>query len=176
EEIDFVPYITVGTGIVVPAGNPDNITGLDESLCGRTVAVQVATIQVTFLEDLNQDGCADNNVDIVTFDSNPLAVEDLRTPNMLRNHSLAKSISDAGWGQFISILQAKAEDAGREVILVNPSGTSQVCSGCGARVSKPLSERWHLCPFCGLSIHRDLNASRNILRLGRSLQGSNALS
>ena len=87
EEIDFVPYITVGTGIVVPTGNPDNITGLDESLCGRTVAVQVATIQVTFLEDLNQDGCADNNVNIVTFDSNPLAVEDLRTGGSDANFS-----------------------------------------------------------------------------------------
>ncbi len=78
EQIDFIPYITVGTGIVVPAGNPNNVQGLDD-LCGLTVAVQVATIQVTFLEDLNQDGCADSNIDIVTFDSNPLAVEDLRT-------------------------------------------------------------------------------------------------
>jgi polar amino acid transport system substrate-binding protein len=51
------------------------------------VAVQVATIQVTFLEDLNQDGCADNNVDIVTFDSNPLAVEDLRTGGSDANFS-----------------------------------------------------------------------------------------
>ena len=78
EEIDFVPYITVGTGIVVPAGNPKNIQGLDD-LCGLTAAVQVATIQVTFLEDLNQGTCADNNVNIVVFDTNPLAVEDLRT-------------------------------------------------------------------------------------------------
>ncbi len=87
EQIDFVPYITVGLGVVVPTGNPDNITGLDESLCGLTLAVQVATIQVTFLEDLNQDGCADNNIDIVTFDSNPLAVEDLRTGGSDANFS-----------------------------------------------------------------------------------------
>ncbi len=87
EQIDFVPYITVGLGVVVPTGNPDNITGLDESLCGLTLAVQVATIQVTFLEDLNQDGCADNNINIVTFDSNPLAVEDLRTGGSDANFS-----------------------------------------------------------------------------------------
>lgn len=87
EQIDFVPYITVGLGIVVPTGNPDNITGLDDSLCGLTLAVQVATIQVTFLEDLNQDGCADNNIDIVTFESNPLAVEDLRTGGSDANFS-----------------------------------------------------------------------------------------
>ncbi len=87
EEIDFVPYITVGLGVVVPAGNPDNITGLDESLCGLTLAVQVATIQVTFLEELNEDGCADNNIDIVTFETNPLAVEDLRTGGSDANFS-----------------------------------------------------------------------------------------
>ncbi len=87
EQIDFVPYITVGLGVVVPTGNPDNITGLDESLCGLTLAVQVATIQVTFLEDLNGDVCADNNIDIVTFDSNPLAVEDLRTGGSDANFS-----------------------------------------------------------------------------------------
>ena len=100
-----------------------------------------------------------------------IVVEDLRIRNMMQNHHLAKSISDAGWGQFISILQAKAEEAGREVVLVNPNGTSGMCSGCGVQVPKPLSERWHLCPSCGLSIHRDFNAARNILRLGRSLQG-----
>ncbi len=87
EQIDFVPYITVGLGVVVPTGNPDNVTGLDESLCGLTLAVQVATIQVTFLEDLNADVCADNNIDIVTFDSNPLAVEDLRTGGSDANFS-----------------------------------------------------------------------------------------
>ncbi len=87
EQIDFVPYITVGLGVVVPTGNPDNITGLDESLCGLTLAVQVATIQVTFLEELNEDACADNNINIVTFESNPLAVEDLRTGGSDANFS-----------------------------------------------------------------------------------------
>src|SRR3972149_3782614 len=87
DQIDFVPYITVGTGIVVPVGNPDNVTGLDESLCGLTLAVQVATIQVTFVEDLNDGACADNNVDIVTFDTHPLAVEDLRTGGSDANFS-----------------------------------------------------------------------------------------
>ncbi len=87
EQIDFVPYITVGLGVVVPTGNPDNVTGLDESLCGLTLAVQVATIQVTFLEELNEGACADNNIDIVTFDSNPLAVEDLRTGGSDANFS-----------------------------------------------------------------------------------------
>ena len=76
EVIDFVPYITVGTGIVVPTGNPNNIQTLDD-LCGLTVAVQVGTIQVDMLEEQN-DSC-DDPIDIVVFDTNPLAVTDLRT-------------------------------------------------------------------------------------------------
>lgn len=100
-----------------------------------------------------------------------ITAEDLRVANMVRNRSLAKSISDAGWGQFVSILQAKAEYAGREMVLVNPRNTSQTCSGCRAHVLKPLSERVHACHVCGLVLHRDVNAARNILALGRSVQG-----
>lgn len=101
-----------------------------------------------------------------------LAVEDLNIQGMVRNHHLARSISDASWGQFITILSAKAEEAGRECIKVNPNGTSQACSGCGAIVKKALSVRQHVCPDCGLSIHRDVNAAINILRLGQSLRSS----
>jgi polar amino acid transport system substrate-binding protein len=84
EEIDFVAYISVGTGIVVPTGNPDNIQEL-EDLCGLTVAVQVGTIQVDMLNDQN-DEC-DEAISIVTFDTNPLAVEDLRTGGADANFS-----------------------------------------------------------------------------------------
>ena len=84
EEIDFVPYITVGTGIVVPAGNPDGIASLDD-LCGKTVAVQVGTIQFDMLEAQNES--CDTDVNIVVFDSNPLAVEDLRTGGSDANFS-----------------------------------------------------------------------------------------
>ena len=84
ELIDFVAYITVGTGIVVPAGNPNSIQGLDD-LCGLTVAVQVGTIQVDMLNEQN-DKCAEP-IDVVTFDTNPLAVEDLRTGGADANFS-----------------------------------------------------------------------------------------
>ena len=84
EVIDFVPYITVGTGIVVPTGNPDGITGIAD-LCGKTVAVQVGTIQVTILEAQN-DSC-DDDINIVIFDTNPLAVEDLLTGGSDANFS-----------------------------------------------------------------------------------------
>ena len=101
-----------------------------------------------------------------------IAVEDLRIKNMVRNHHLARSISDAGWGQFVSILSYKAEYAGREFVQVHPNGTSQICSGCGATVSKSLSTRVHNCPACGLSLNRDFNAALNIKRLGLSLWDS----
>jgi putative transposase len=94
--------------------------------------------------------------------------EDLQTANMVRNHSLAKSISDAGWGQFCAILAFKAAYAGKRAIAVSPAYTSQACSGCGEVVQKGLSIRWHACPACGTSLHRDHNAALNILRLGQS--------
>jgi putative transposase len=93
--------------------------------------------------------------------------EELQVANMVKNHSLAKSIADAGWSGFLSILNHKAACAGRSVVAVNPAYTSQTCSGCGVIVKKGLSVRWHSCPECGTSLHRDHNAALNILRLGR---------
>jgi putative transposase len=81
---------------------------------------------------------------------------------------LAKSIMDAAWGQLLYDLNYKAEEAGVHVIAVNPSGTSQRCSGCGATVKKTLAEREHRCE-CGLTLGRDHNAALNILTLGRSV-------
>jgi putative transposase len=97
--------------------------------------------------------------------------EDLRVRNMVRNHRLAKSIADAGWRAFLTILTFKAESAGKRVQAVNPAFTSQACSGCGVTVSKGLSVRWHTCPDCGASLHRDHNAALNILRLGQEQSG-----
>jgi putative transposase len=92
-----------------------------------------------------------------------IGVESLSVSNMLKNHSLARAISDAGWAGFVNVLRCKAERAGAEVVAVNPRGTSQECSGCGVDVPKKLAERWHTCPHCGLSLHRDENAAKNIL-------------
>jgi putative transposase len=94
-------------------------------------------------------------------------VEDLKIRNMVRNRRLAKSISDAGWGRFVGMLCYKEEESGGRVILVNPRGTSQMCSGCGEVVVKSLSVRVHVCPCCGLVLDRDLNAARNVLEIGR---------
>ena len=95
--------------------------------------------------------------------------EDLQGRNMAQNHHLAKSIHDAGRAAFLAILAYKAACAGRQVVAVNPAFTSQICSGCGAMVSKGLSVRWHACPDCGTSLHRDHNAAGNREWLGQSL-------
>jgi putative transposase len=95
--------------------------------------------------------------------------EDLRVRNMVRNHCLARSISDAAWAQFVAILTGKAEGAGRRVVAVNPRGTSQTCV-CGEPVPKDLSERWHHCPHCHLSLPRDQVSAMMVKGLGRSLQ------
>ena len=95
-----------------------------------------------------------------------ICFEDLNIRNMLRNHNLAKSISDASWGKLVQYTTYKAEDAGRSVVLVNPRNTSQMCSCCGQIVSKDISVRIHDCPHCGYRADRDLNAAINIMRLG----------
>lgn len=95
-----------------------------------------------------------------------IALEKLNGKGMLQNHCLAKSISDAAWNQFAQYTQYKAENAGRECVLVDPRNTSKKCSRCGTLVEKSLSERVHSCPVCGLQIDRDENAAINILALG----------
>ena len=93
-----------------------------------------------------------------------IALEDLRITNMVRNHSLSKSILDAGWGLFRQLLVSKAECASREVVLVDPAYTSKSCSCCGAIFEDlTLANRWVECA-CGLSMDRDENAAINILK------------
>jgi len=95
-----------------------------------------------------------------------IAFEDLNEKRMLKNHCLAKSISDAAWNQLITYTTYKAENAGRVVVLVDPRNTSKMCCCCRTMVDKDLSVRLHTCPVCGLIMDRDENAANNILRLG----------
>ena len=94
-----------------------------------------------------------------------ISVEKLNIKGLVKT-KLAKSINDAGWGQFLIILSNKAENAGLKVITVNPNGTSQECSNCGHKVKKRLSQRMHNCPVCHTSLCRDLNAAINIKARG----------
>ena len=101
-----------------------------------------------------------------------IAVESLNVKGMLGNRRLSRAISDVAWSAFITTLTHKAESAGATVVQIPPQGTSQECSGCGQTVQKMLSERWHNCPHCGLSLQRDVNAARNILARAFASAGS----
>ena len=98
------------------------------------------------------------------FDS--VAVEDLNIKGLVKNHHLARSISDVAWRAFFQILTSKAAEAGRQVVKVSPQFTSQDCHACGARVRKTLAVREHRCIACGFVAHRDHNAALNIQRRG----------
>lgn len=100
-----------------------------------------------------------------------IAVESLSIANMKKNRHLSKSISDAGWGEFIRQLEYKAKWYGRELIGIDkwyPS--SKRCSDCGYTISKlPLNVRAWKCPECGSEHDRDINAARNILAAGMAV-------
>lgn len=99
-----------------------------------------------------------------------VAYEDLRVRNMVKNHCLAKSISDAGWYQFRVWLEYFGKVFGRVTVAVNPAYTSQECSNCGTVVKKSLSTRTHVCR-CGCELDRDHNAAINILNKGLGTVG-----
>lgn len=97
-----------------------------------------------------------------------IVIEDLKVSNMIKNHKLAKSITDASWSEFRRMLEYKAKWYGREIIIA-PSNyaSSQLCSNCGNQSSqtKDLSCRTYICPVCGMIMDRDINASKNLLKL-----------
>lgn len=98
--------------------------------------------------------------------SDLIVYEHLQIANMVKNHSLAKSIHDASWGRFLWWVNYYGALHAIPVIAVAPQFTSQQCSGCATLVKKSLSVRTHVCPECGLVIDRDENAAINILRKG----------
>ena len=106
----------------------------------------------------------------VVTSNDVVAYEDLRIANMVKNHNLAKSITDAGWYQFRVWLEYFGYKFGKITIAVPPQYTSVNCSDCGAKVKKALSTRTHKCQ-CGCTLGRDENAARNILSLGLSTVG-----
>ncbi len=101
-----------------------------------------------------------------------IVMEDLSVKEMAEdsNRGMRKSYRDAGWSLFTNMVCYKAAEAGNNVIFVNPAYTSQLCSSCGMMVPKDLSVREHVCPHCGLTLSRDMNAAINILNRGLGLQ------
>ena len=101
-----------------------------------------------------------------------ICVEDLNIRGMVKNHHLARSISDAGWGLFIGLVEYKAAEAGRKLIRIPRfEPTSRVCSACGViNQDLTLNDRQWVCKACGVLHDRDFNAAKNIVRVGQTLQ------
>lgn len=93
-----------------------------------------------------------------------IVMEDLKTKNLMKNKRLSRSIADSSWAKIKSMLEYKCDWYGKELILVAPQYTSQICSECGENTGKkPLNIREFTCPHCGIHHDRDVNASINIL-------------
>jgi len=97
--------------------------------------------------------------------------EDLHAAGMIKNHKLAKSIADAGWATFVGYASYKADWYGRRVVFIDRfAPSSQLCSSCGTINSKlQLSERTWCCQVCRVEHDRDINAARNIKKLGQGM-------
>ena len=103
-----------------------------------------------------------------------IALEDLN-PKAMAEQNYGKSIHDAGWGMFANMMRYKAESAGCAVVFVNPHNTTKECSNCGTLSNKTLADRTHDCPSCSLTMDRDLNAAKVILKRATvGITGSNA--
>ena len=101
-----------------------------------------------------------NNYDVIV-------IEDLKTKNLLKNHHLAKAISNQSWREFKTMLEYKCKWYGKKLVIVSPNYTSQICSNCGFRSGpKSLEIREWTCPQCGTHHDRDINAAVNILNKG----------
>lgn len=135
---------------------------------------RVARARKAFLDKVTLDLMRDNDT---------IAVENLDIEKMGRmggggkqGRRFRRSFRDSAWSTFLFMLAYKAESAGRRVVHVDPRGTSQACSGCGAIVPKTLRMRMHFCPSCGLVLDRDVNAAKNIRQRALSvLRGEVAL-
>ena len=97
-----------------------------------------------------------------------IVIEDLKTKNLLKNHKLARAISNASWYLFRTMLEYKCQWYGKKLITADPRNTSRICSNCNFNSGgKPLEIREWTCPRCHVHHDRDINAAVNILNKGK---------
>ncbi len=138
----------------------------------RRIAVRVLARRLAHVANIRRESHITIARSLVSrYDT--IIVEDLNVKSLARG-MLAKSVNDAAWSGFRHWLACKAEEAGRQVMEVDPRGTSQSCSSCGVVANEKLSlaVRTFRCTSCGLVLDRDVNAARNILGLGLAPQGA----
>jgi putative transposase len=105
-------------------------------------------------------------VNAIFKETDVLVLEKLNVAGMLRNHHLAKAISDSSWSRFALKCIRKADMLGKYVLFIDPYGTSQFCHQCLTWVPKTLADREHRCPNCEADLPRDLNSALLIRKLG----------
>lgn len=116
------------------------------------------------LKDLRTNYVHQVTRDIVNTLPKAIVMEDLKVRNMMKNHTLAKAISEQMWSEFRRQIEYKAKMKGIKVVFADPFfPSSKTCSHCGnVKKDLQLKDRIYICPVCGHVIDRDLNASMNL--------------
>lgn len=142
-----------------------NNVSLDEAKNYQKAKRQVARIHEK-IKNVRKDYLHKITTDLVErYDI--IALEDLKSSNMMKNHNLARSIASQSWRMFRTMIEYKCDKYGKQSVIVNPYKTSQYCSNCGFDSGKkPLDVRDWICSECNVTHDRDINAAQNILNIG----------
>jgi putative transposase len=130
----------------------------------RVLALQLARLHLHVARQ--REDWQNKLVNAIFKEADVLVLEKLNVAGMLRNHHLAKAISDSSWSKFALKCMRKADMLGKHVLFIDPYGTSQFCHQCLTWVPKTLADREHRCPNCEARLPRDLNSALLIRKLG----------
>lgn len=182
-DVGLKEFATLSDGSII--SNPRHIKKYEEKLAKeqRKLSKMQKGGKNRFKQRLKvrkiQNKIRDTRKDFLHKTSNSIAknydgiiVEDLNVKGMMKNHHLAKSISDVSWSEFNRQLEYKCRQEFKHYLKIGRfEPTSKTCSNCGYVQEMPLSKRVFNCPNCGISIDRDLNASLNIRNIGLNTGG-----